>query len=166
VSSSVAIDIQAPPDLVFRLARDPLRWPALLPHYARARLVARNGDGSIVASYVARRELVPLIGLGIPVAWRSRSWAEPEQRRLRFQHLGGATDGMDVTWRIDPIDGGSQVTIEHEFHPRLAVWARMIDIAFVRPIAGRTLATFKVLAEALPRAGAESTDAVPTKMQI
>jgi ribosome-associated toxin RatA of RatAB toxin-antitoxin module len=164
-SPSVSIDIQAPPDLVFSLASDPLRWPALLPHYARARLVARNGDGSIVASYVARRELVRLVGLGIPVAWRSRSWAEPERRRLRFQHLGGATDGMDVTWRIEPIDGGTRVTIEHEFHPPLAAWARVIDTLFVRPIAGRTLATFKVLAEALPRPGTESTHAVPTKMQ-
>jgi hypothetical protein len=160
----VAIDIQAPPDLVFGLARDPLRWPALLPHYVRTRLLARNGDGSIVASYVARRELVPLIGLGIPVAWRSRSWAESDGRRLRFQHLGGATDGMDVTWRIESVDGGTRVTIEHEFHPRLAAWAQVIDRFFVRPIAGRTLATFKGLAEAL-RAGTESTDAVPTKMQ-
>ena len=59
---------------------------------------------------------------------------------------------MDVTWRIEP-DGpdarGSRVEIEHVFRPRVPGWAWMIDRLFTRPIAGRTLATFADLAEAL-----------------
>ena len=35
--------------------------------------------------------------------------------RLRFVHIGGATGGMDVTWRIEPTDTGSRVSIEHQF---------------------------------------------------
>ena len=146
--SSIAIDVAAPADLVFRLARDPLRWPVLLPHYARARPISRDGVG-VVSEFVARRPLVPVLGLSIPVAWRSRTWAEPDRRRLRFRHVGGATAGMDVTWRIDPVDGGCRVTIEHDFRPRIGVWATIVDRAFTRPIAGRTLRTFKALAEAL-----------------
>ena len=55
---------------------------------------------------------------------------------------------MDVTWRIEPIVGGSRVSIDHQFAPRLPGWAWFVDRAFTRPIASRTLATFKAIAEA------------------
>jgi ribosome-associated toxin RatA of RatAB toxin-antitoxin module len=148
VRTTIGIDIAAPPELVFQLARDPVRWPSLLPHYWRARPVARAG-ASVVCEFVALRALVPVLGIGIPVAWRSRTWAEPEQRRLRFRHLGGATAGMDVTWRIEPAGDGCRVTIEHDFRPRIRAWATFVDRAFTRPIANRTLRTFKSLAETL-----------------
>jgi aromatase len=162
VKSSVSIDIAAPSDLVFRLASDPLRWPALLPHYVRARGISSEADGSVIATYVARRDFVPAMGIGIPVAWRSRSWSERESCRLRFRHLGGATNGMEVTWHIEPSPGGCRVTIEHDFRPRLGAWATLTERAFVRPIATRTLATFKTLAEAVTDA-AESGQAPATK---
>jgi flavin-dependent dehydrogenase len=56
---------------------------------------------------------------------------------------------MDVTWRIDATTIGCHVTIDHDFRPRLPLFARFVDRFFTRPIAGRTLATFKALAEAL-----------------
>jgi hypothetical protein len=143
------VEVAAPPSLVFRLARDVERWPRLLPHYVRVRAVERRPDGSIVAEMVARRPLVPVLGLGLPVAWRSRTWSELAPPRLRFVHIGGATGGMDVTWRIEPTDMGSRVSIEHDFRPRLPGWAWFVDRAFTRPIASRTLATFKAIAEAL-----------------
>jgi len=139
----------APPELVFRLARDVERWPALLPHYVSVEARERRADGSVVARMVARRPLVGVLGLGLPVAWQSRTWNEPDRLRLRFQHRGGATNGMDVTWRIEPHDGGSRVTIEHDFQPRFRPWASVVDRFFTRPIATRTLATFRALAEAL-----------------
>lgn len=147
--STISIDVAAPPELVFRLARDVEAWPRLLPHYVDVRVVERRTDGSVVARMIARRPLVPVLGFGIPVAWRSRTWTEPETRRLRFEHLGGATAGMDVTWRIESAPGGCRVSIEHDFRPRLALWAAVIDRLFTRPIAGRTLATFRAIAEAV-----------------
>ena len=148
--SVIGLDVAAPADLVFRLARDVERWPALLPHYVRVDVAERAPDGAVVARYVARRPLVPVLGLGLPVAWRSRAWSEPDPPRLRFVHIGGPTAGMDVTWRIEPATaGGCRVTIEHEFRPRIAPWAPLVDRLFVRPIAGRTLATFRAIAEAL-----------------
>jgi hypothetical protein len=59
---------------------------------------------------------------------------------------------MDVTWRIEPTgpDGRrARVEIEHDFRPRVPGWAWLMDRLFTRPIAGRTLATFRALAEAL-----------------
>ena len=147
--STVSVDVAAPAQLVFRLARDVERWPRLLPHYVRVRAVERGPDGTIVAEMVARRPLVPVLGLGLPVAWRSRTWTEPAALRVRFVHVGGATNGMDVTWRIEPGRDGCRVVIEHRFASRLPGFAAFVDRAFTRPIASRTLATFKAIAEAL-----------------
>ena len=147
--SEIAIRIAAPPELVFALAHDIERWADLLPHYSRSAAVERRPDGSVVADFIARRPLIGVLGLSLPVAWRSRTWSEPAARRLRFVHVAGATRGMDVTWRIEPDDTGTQVVIEHVFRPRLPGFAPFVDRLFTRPIAGRTLATFKALAEAL-----------------
>jgi ribosome-associated toxin RatA of RatAB toxin-antitoxin module len=152
VRSTLAIDVAAPAGLVFRLARDVERWPRLLPHYVGVRVVERQADGSVVADFVARRPLIPVLGLALPVAWRSRTWSEPETCRLRFVHRGGATNGMDVTWRIEPAPAGCRVSIDHDFRPRLPGWAALVDRLFTRPIAGRTLATFRDLAEAISEA--------------
>jgi hypothetical protein len=149
VHSSIGIDIAAPPDLVFRLARDVTRWERLLPHYARSRLVAREADGVVVCDFIARRPLIPLLGLGLPVTWRSRTWSEDATRRLRFLHVAGATRGMDVTWTIEPAGSGTRVDIGHDFRPRIPGFAWFVDRVFTRAIAGRTLATFGALAEAL-----------------
>ena len=165
-TTTIGIDIDAPPELVYRLARDVTRWDVLLPHYARSHpveLPSLDGVVGVVVDFVARRPFVPLLGLGIPVTWRARTWHEPDTRRLRFVHVAGATKGMDVTWTIEPAPhataGGAastpiartQVTIAHRFEPRLPGFAGFVDRWFTRPIAGRTLATFKALAEALDR---------------
>ena len=147
--STIAIDVAAPPDLIFRLARDVERWELLLPHYARSRARERRADGSLVVDFVARRPLIGVLGIGLPVTWRSRTWNEPATCQLRFAHIAGATKGMDVTWQIEAVGDGSRVSIDHEFRPRLPLFAAFVDRAFTRPIAGRTLATFKALAEAL-----------------
>jgi ribosome-associated toxin RatA of RatAB toxin-antitoxin module len=163
--SEIAIDIEAPADLVFAIAHDVERWSTLLPHYVRSRAGDHDAWGRPFVEFVARRPLIPVLGLGLPVVWWSRTWSEPATRRLRFEHVAGATRGMDVTWRIEPTGDGSacRVTIEHEFAPRLPGFAALVDRFFTRPIAGRTLATFKALAEALHEAR-QSGAAVPTNL--
>jgi ribosome-associated toxin RatA of RatAB toxin-antitoxin module len=149
--SDIGIDIDAPAPVVFALARDVERWATLLPHSARSRAIERDARGRPLVDFVARRPLVRLLGLGLPVAWRSRTWDEPDTLRLRFLHVAGASRGMDVTWRIEPRGDGRacRVTIGHDFAPRVPGFARFVDRFFTRPIAGRTLATFKALAETL-----------------
>jgi ribosome-associated toxin RatA of RatAB toxin-antitoxin module len=149
VRTSIGIDVAAPPDLVYRLARDVTRWERLLPHYSRSAVVREEADGVRVCDFVARRPFVPVLGLGLPVTWRSRTWHEPATRRLRFVHVAGATKGMDVTWTIEPGGAGTRVEIGHDFAPRIPGFAAFVDRVFTRPIARRTLATFKALAEAL-----------------
>jgi aromatase len=157
--SSVSIDIHAPAKLVFELARDVERWPDLLPHYREVRVVERHLDGSMTAQMVATRAVVRSLGYGIPVAWRARVASEAARLELSFQHLGGATRGMSVAWRIEPADDGCVVTIEHLFAPRTPGWAPLLDRLFVRPIALRTLSTFKTIAEAAEAASRRARSA-------
>ena len=162
MKSEIGIDVDADPGLVFALARDVERWSTLLPHYARSRVVERDASGRPVVQFVARRPLVPVLGLGLPVVWASRTWNEPETKRLYFDHVAGATRGMRVVWRIEPRDaGGARVTIAHDFAPRVPGFAAFVDRAFTRPIAGRTLATFKALAEAIESMPAATTNRSP-----
>ena len=157
--SEIGIEVDAPAGLVFALARDCERWSTLLPHYVRSRLADNDGSGRPIIDFVARRPLVPVLGIGLPVVWRSRTWDEPETLRLRFEHIAGATRGMDVTWRIEPRDGGCDITIGHEFSPALPGFAWVVDRFFTRAIAQRTLATFKALAEAI--AAIEASEPAP-----
>lgn len=152
--STIGIDVAAPPELVYRVARDVTRWARFLPHYSRSVALRDEPDGTRVCDFVARRPFVPLLGLGLPVTWRSRTWHEPATRRLRFMHVAGATKGMDVTWTIEPAtlaDGreGTRIEIAHDFAPAIPGLAAVVDRFFTRPIAGRTLATFKAIAEAI-----------------
>jgi hypothetical protein len=68
---------------------------------------------------------------------------------------------MAVTWRLEDRPGGCRVTIEHDFGaadaPVSRLRALVIDRFFVRPVASRTLATFRALAEATAEAAAEPT---------
>jgi ribosome-associated toxin RatA of RatAB toxin-antitoxin module len=161
--STIGIDVAASPELVYRLARDVTRWERLLPHYARSVALREEPDGTRVCDFIARRPFVPLLGPGIPVTWRSRTWHESATRRLRFVHVAGATKGMDVTWTIEPVvlahgGEGTRIEIAHDFAPAIPGFAAFVDRFFTRPIAGRTLATFKAIAEALHEEPSASPD--------
>jgi len=149
VKRTTSIEIAAPPRLVFDLAHDVRRWADLLPHYVSVTVLRNQADGAIVARFVAVRPLVRRLGLGLPITWRAVTWNEPDTLALRFRHLGGATSGMDVTWRIAPTPLGTRVQIEHDFGRLPRPWAVAIGGLFVDPVARRTLATFKSIAEAV-----------------
>ena len=148
--SSISIDVAAPPAMVFELAGQLPRWAELLPHYRSVTVESRNGR-MLVARMAARRPGI----VSIPVWWRAEHWPDASNRddlQLHFRHVGGVTRGMAVVWHIRPAGQGTRVTIVHDFSRRIALLRpsflpRLIDRLFIRPIAGRTLATFKALAE-------------------
>lgn len=151
MKSAIAVDVRASPLRVFELARDIARWPDLLPHYRKVTVQSRNGE-RVVAQMVATRKFGPL---PLPVTWRAEQWpdaSDPADLRLHFRHVRGVTRGMEVTWHIRAHGDGAQVTIEHDFQRPLPLLGsellpNFVNRFFIRPIAGRTLATFKQLAE-------------------
>ena len=149
--TAIAIGIGALPREVFDLSRDVSRWPALLPHYLYVTIQSRD-VGRVRVTMSAVRRFGPV---AIPVTWQSDNWtddSDPHDLRLRFVHVAGPTRGMDVTWHIEPSPQGSRVTIVHDFSRPLPIvgselFPALIDRVFVRAIAGKTLSTFKRLAE-------------------
>jgi ribosome-associated toxin RatA of RatAB toxin-antitoxin module len=165
VRSSVGIRIGATPREVFELAHDVSRWAELLPHYVASTIQGRAGD-RVLARMIALRRLGPI---ALPVVWRAAcrpDTTDPTDLRLHFHHVRGVTRGMVVTWHIRPAgDAGDEadVQIVHEFRRPLPVIGpdvlpRFVDRAFTRPIAGRTLAEFKRLAESQHPRGVAATN--------
>jgi len=91
---------------------------------------------------------------------------DPADLRLHFHHVRGVTRGMVVTWHIRPAGPAgheANVRIVHEFRRPLPllgpdVLPRIVDRVFTRPIAGRTLAEFKRLAESQHPVGVAATN--------
>jgi ribosome-associated toxin RatA of RatAB toxin-antitoxin module len=137
------------PARIFALAADIQGWPALLPHY-RYVVVEESSERHRVARMGASRD-------GFPVKWRCRQELVPEERRIRFTHIGGITKGMDVEWRIEPGPDGVRVTIWHALSYPVPVLGplfaeRIVGRLFVHNIAGKTLKCIQTLVEAEARA--------------
>lgn len=139
------IHIDAPFERIFPLAAEIERWPERLPHYRYVRAVpGSNGERRFAMG--ARRG-------PIPVRWEAVQRPMPAARRIEFTHTGGVTRGMEVAWRFEPSNGGWDVSIEHKLQldwPLIGGIAAdsVIGPQFIDAIAGRTLRTVKLLAEA------------------
>ena len=123
--------------------------PPLRPRSGRS---SRDGDGRLVGrDRRAAAARAASSGSGCRSPGGRGPGASPTTLRLRFVHLGGATNGMDVTWRIEPIGADGCRVVDRPRLPaaRARLGARSSTARFTRPIAGRTLATFRAIAEAL-----------------
>jgi uncharacterized membrane protein len=144
MKSRVQVHIDAPLERIFPLAAEVERWPERLPHYRYVRrLSAANGERRFAMG--ARRG-------PIPVRWEAIQRPLPDERRIEFTHTGGVTRGMQVAWRFEPMDGGWDVSIEHQLDlgwPLIGGVAaeRVIGPQFVEAIARRTLRRVKAMAE-------------------
>jgi ribosome-associated toxin RatA of RatAB toxin-antitoxin module len=137
--------MQACPDLIFRLAADVERWPEILPHYRSVKVLDEHPDARVV-EMAAKRGM-------IPVSWKALQWTDPELRLVMYRHTGGATRGMYVEWRIEPLaDGSVRVEIVHDLDlkaplVRTAIGKFVVSRLFIKYIAGRTLRHIKMTAE-------------------
>ena len=131
--SDVAVEIDAPPALVFALARDVERWDRLLPHYARSRVVARAADRD------ARARVRGAPAAGRPCSasgYRSRGErgvgaSRPACVCASSTCWSDAGHGRDVADRAGraAASPGTRVTIEHDFAPRVPGFAAFVDRA-------------------------------------
>ena len=127
---------------VFAAAADVERWPDLLPHYRRVRMLERRGDGGLVEMAAWR----PFGIVNYPTWWVSEMRVDRAAPAVHSRHVRGITTGMEVVWRIEPRGEETEVTIVHEWAgPRwplvggvAADW--VIGPVFIHGIASRTLA--------------------------
>ena len=142
--SELHVTMRAPWERIFPLAAEVEHWPRILPHYRYVRLVPDPGGERRFAMGARRGP--------IPVTWEAIQRPIPEARTIEFVHTGGVTTGMWVAWRFEPVDGGTDVSIEHRLDlgwPLIGgvVARHVIGPQFIEAIASRTLRTIRTLAE-------------------
>ena len=141
--------VTAPLERVFRVAADVERWPDFLKHYRWVRMQERTGTGGVVEMAAWR----PFGLFKYPTWWLSEMEALPDEKVVRYKHIGGITKGMEVEWKLESRGDGVDVTIVHEWDgPRwpLISWIAanwVIGPVFIHGIASRTLAGVKRKAE-------------------
>ena len=144
--TETVVRIQGTADAVFAYAAQVEEWPRFLPHYRNVRVIASQAGARVVEMRARRGR--------IPVWWWARQVVLPAERRIRYTHLRGVTRGMEVEWRITPVEGTADVmvTIVHDLSLRWPLIGRavadwIIGPRFVEPIAGATLRRIKALVE-------------------
>jgi ribosome-associated toxin RatA of RatAB toxin-antitoxin module len=134
--------MEAPVERAFGAAMDVEQWPAFLSHYRWVRMLERRKDGGLVEMAAWR----PFGLLKYPTWWVSEMRIDRLARTVHYRHVRGITTGMDVVWQLQPMNGGTDVTIVHEWSgprwpligPAAADW--VIGPLFIHGIASRTLA--------------------------
>lgn len=144
--------MRAPIERVLAAAVDVERWPALLPHYRRVRMLERQTDGGLVEMAAWR----PFGPFNYPTWWVSEMRVDRAAPAVHYRHVRGITAGMDVVWRLEPAGDDTEVTIVHDWAgppwPLLggAAAAWVIGPVFIHGIASRTLAGIRRAVEAGP----------------
>jgi hypothetical protein len=133
---------------VYDFAAQVERWPEILPHYRRVKIL-EPGERERLVSMHCVRAFGPV---NWPCKWRARQELRPEDGHIRFIHVSGPARGMRVDWELVETAGGVQTTITHwgalnrsglaRFY-----WNRIVGPVFVESIAQRTLQTIKTLVE-------------------
>ncbi len=145
--------MRAPMDRAFAAAADVERWPELLSHYRWVRLLERRPEGGVVEMAAWR----PFGPIGYPTWWVSEMRVDRDTPAVHYRHIRGVTTGMDVVWRFVPNNGGTDVSIVHEWAgPAWPLISRpaaelVIGPVFIHGIASRTLAGIKRHVEAAGR---------------
>jgi uncharacterized membrane protein len=134
--------IAAPVERVFQAAVDVEHWPDLLSHYRWVRMLERREQGGLVEMAAWR----PFGPVNYPTWWVSEMRVDRPGLAVRYRHVRGITTGMDVIWQLEPCEGGTGVTIVHDWSgPGWPLVGRpaadwVIGPVFIHGIASRTLA--------------------------
>ena len=136
------IHVAAPVERAFQAAMDVEQWPALLSHYRWVRMLERREDGGTVEMAAWR----PFGVFKYPTWWVSEMRIDRGAGEVRYRHIRGITTGMNVLWQLRAVNGGTEVTIVHDWSgPRWPLIGRaaaawVIGPVFIHGIASRTLA--------------------------
>jgi uncharacterized membrane protein len=140
---TLGITIAATPANVYACVAATERWPELLPHYRRVRVLAQHGSVRVV-EMAAWREVIPF-------AWVAEQINDPIRPTIRFRHLRGVTRGTDVQWNFTAVPGGTRVTVEQRVSAELPIVGerleRVVASLFLDRTARKTLTGIKRFVE-------------------
>jgi ribosome-associated toxin RatA of RatAB toxin-antitoxin module len=157
MQTSIEHRVRADPQIAFGLAGRVEDWPRILPHYRWVRVLEHLPDGARRVEMAARRDVLPVSRLGVPLRWTAIQRLDAAEPRIEFEHVAGITRGMQVAWTFQPLPNGAlKIQIHHAFHPRWPVPDALVHLIvgeyFVNGVARRTLQRVGDLAEARSRA--------------
>jgi ribosome-associated toxin RatA of RatAB toxin-antitoxin module len=144
-----SIEIAAPPDRVYAIARDVERFPDFMPDVQRITVLEASEDG--------RRQVVEWVGL-IPTVRLTVKWTEEDhwddgERTCRFIQVKGDFTEYAGEWRFDPEGDGTRFTSEVRYELEIPTVGPLIR-GLVRKImtdnVARLQAAIKQRAEAQP----------------
>ena len=134
--------MKAPIERVLQAATDVEQWPGILGHYRWVKMLRHQANGGLVEMAAWR----PFGRLKYPTWWVSEMRIDRAAAAVHYRHVRGITAGMEVVWQLESSDGGTDVSIVHEWGgpswpligPPAAAW--IIGPVFISGIASRTLA--------------------------
>lgn len=142
--------VRAPLERVFAIASEVEHWPAYLSHYRFVRFRHRTSDGGGLVEMAANR---PFGVFNWPTWWLSEMAINRDVPWVRYRHVGGITNGMDVEWNFTATPEGTLTRIVHVWSgplwPLVGTLAatQVIGPVFVHGIASRTLEGLARVAE-------------------
>jgi len=145
--------VRAPLRRIFELARNVEAWPEHLRHYRWVRVHERASDGGGIIEMAAWR---PFGAARWPTWWISEMSVSDAVPAVRYRHIAGITEGMDVEWSFASEGDATRVRIVHVWDgPRWPLVGgiaatQVIGPLFVHGIASRTLAGLAAVAEREP----------------
>jgi ribosome-associated toxin RatA of RatAB toxin-antitoxin module len=143
------LHVRADARAIFTVVREVEHWPAHLPHYRRVRFRERWPLGGVVEMAAGR----PFGWVSWPTWWVAQMQVIESRPAVRFRHIEGVTQGMEVEWTFEPRPDGTWVRVLHAWDgprwPLVGVVAAnaVIGPVFVHGIASRTLAGLARVAE-------------------
>ncbi|MBF6364152.1 DUF1731 domain-containing protein [Nocardia puris] len=142
-----------PPEVVWRVVGDPARWPEWNPAVASVRLrgplaVGAEGD------YLPRGRFVGALHGRTAPPFTIAALTPERELTLEQPEPAGR---MRLTWRIEPVDGGTQLTQELSFTGPSAPAARAIVARLLEHEPRVCFARLALLAGIAPAAGALTT---------
>lgn len=109
-----AIDIAAPPQVVWRVVIDCDLAPRMVANLKSCRILERDPHGAWdVREHISRANLVPSV--------RSvfRSEYDPQRLLVTFYRVDGDLRRLDGQWRLIPLEGGQRTRVLYENHAEL-----------------------------------------------
>ena len=123
------IEIAVDPETVYRIAREPERFPDFMPEVKSVTVLERSEDGN--------RQVVAWVGwipqFRLTVKWTQEDLWDDSARTCAFRQVRGDFDRYEGIWRFDPAPGGTRFESVLQYEIEIPLVGKLIQ-AVVRKL--------------------------------